>query len=101
MKIIDETLALARKECEKFQFDTTQTEKMLAAGRRDLQRELGRLEELIRQQPFPLEQIHHSLHALKGLFLFMGNPAASETCAQLEQRGDALVEDEILKLLSS
>lgn len=101
MKIIDETLELAREECEKFQFDTAQTEKMIQAGKRDLQRELNRLEKVIREHPLRLEQIHHSLHALKGLFLFMGNHAASEKCGQLEQYGDALVEEEVRKLLSN
>ena len=72
-KIITETAKIARENFEKFGFNDEQILQLLESGKRDLTLELSKLQQLLKDENTELDDINLSLHALKGLFLTMGN----------------------------
>ncbi len=86
--VIEETLRIAKEKFSSFGFKETQIEQLLGSGKRDLFNELEKLKSLLASQPQNIEQISKSLHALKGLFLNMGNTKAADLMADLRKEND-------------
>lgn len=86
-KLINETTEIARKHFQAFGFEDEQITSLLAAGQRDLTKELGKLQALLESDKIDIDVINLSLHALKGLFLNMGNIAVAEKLNELRQEG--------------
>jgi len=86
-KLIDETAEIARNHFQAFGFDDEQITSLLAAGQRDLTKELSKLQALLESEQIDIDALNLSLHALKGLFLNMGNTAVAEKLNELRQEG--------------
>ena len=100
-KVINETVEIARKHFKKFGFEDEQIVSLLESGKRDLTKELTKLQKLIEKELIEIDTINLSLHALKGLFLTMGNIAVADTLDDLRQEStDTLIIRKIKKLLS-
>jgi len=84
-KVIEETLKIAKEKFLKFGFKEEQIEQLLASGKRDLLSELEKLKALLATEPYDIEAINKSLHALKGLFFNMGNTEAGDIMADLRK----------------
>ena len=99
-ELIDETLELASKKFANFGFKEQQIEQLLASGRRDLEKELSKLKILIEEENVNIENVNHSLHALKGLLYNMGNTGAGDIMNDLRSEKDSTEEiAEIKKIL--
>lgn len=99
-KLINETIEIARKNFKGYGFEDAQVIPLLEAGRRDLTRELDKLHKLLEESALDIESINLSLHALKGLFLNMGNMTAADKLIELGQEStDARIISEIKSLL--
>lgn len=83
--VIKETLRIAKEKFSAFGFKEEQIEQLLASGKRDLLSELEKLKSLLSAEPYDIEQINKSLHALKGLFFNMGNTEAGDIMSDLRK----------------
>ena len=86
--VIEETLGIAKEKFSAFGFKEEQIEQLLASGKRDLLGELEKLKSLLAAEPYDIEQINKSLHALKGLFFNMGNTKAGDIMTDLRKGSD-------------
>ncbi len=77
-EIVKESAETARVYFQKFGFEPEKIEPLLEAGKRDLEKELSILENLKNEEPFPLEEVEYTLHAIKGLLFNMGHNTAAE-----------------------
>ena len=93
---IDESLEIAAEKFKAFGFSQVQIEQLLSSAKRDLEAEVGKLEELLRADSPDTAMINQSLHALKGLLYNMGHTEAGDKMAEL--RNDAGREDQIVKI---
>lgn len=84
-KVIDETMEIARQHFKNFGFEDEQILPLLESGRRDLTKELNNLQELLRKEVIEIDEINHSVHALKGLFLTMGNADVGNVLSELHK----------------
>ncbi|WP_345984711.1 hypothetical protein WCX49_08720 [Sulfurimonas sp. HSL-1656] len=84
-QLITDTLATARTHFAAFGLDAAQVDALLEAGTRDLRKELLQLKALVAVVPPDAERVAHSLHALKGLVMNMGNNDAGRVFAVLEE----------------
>jgi len=87
-KLINETLQIAQEKFAAFGFKKEQIEQLLVSGRRDLEKEIKKLDELIKEESMDIEQINQSLHALKGLLYNMGNTEAGDVMIDLKNNTD-------------
>lgn len=95
-----ETLAIAQKRFETFGFQEDQIEKLLISGRDDLEKEIGKLQHLLKEEKNNLSNINQTLHALKGLLYNMGNNAAGDMMNELrDQLEDAETIQKIKRLI--
>ncbi len=86
-KLINDTAEIARKHFQAFGFEDEQITALLAAGKRDLTKELSKLQALLESEQIDIDALNLSLHALKGLFLNMGNSMVAEKLNELRQEG--------------
>ncbi len=101
-KLIDDTTEIARKHFGGFGFSDDQVETLLASGKRDLVKEFGKLQLLLREESVDIEAINNSMHALKGLLSNMGNMALADKFIELRQVSeDGDIIDEIKVLLAT
>ena len=84
-KLINETIEIARKHFQGFGFSDEQTVPLLEAGKRDLTKELNKLQKLLDSEVIEVDEINLSFHALKGLLLNMGNSAIADKLVELRQ----------------
>ena len=84
-KLLTETLEIARKNFKKFGFEDEQIVSLLSSGEKDLSKELSKLQKLIENDPIDIATVNLSLHALKGLFLTMGNSIVADQLNELHQ----------------
>lgn len=99
-KLINETVEIARKHFKMFGFEDEQIGSLLKSGKRDLENELKRLQKVLEDEPINIDTINLSLHALKGLFLTMGNTTVADKLVELRQESDNMpMVNEIKELL--
>lgn len=87
-KLLNETMDIALKHFNQFGFENEQVVSLLTSGKRDLTKELGKLQKLLENEPIDVDAINLSLHALKGLFLTMGNTIVADKLNELRQEND-------------
>ena len=99
-KVINETVEMAHEHFKKFGFEDAQIVQLLESGKRDLTKELNKLQKILDQEPIEIDKVNLSIHALKGLFLTMGNAKAGEKLTELHNKsGDTRILAEIKFLL--
>jgi len=84
-ELIVETKKIASERFKTFGFGEAQIEQLLSSGERDIRKEAAHLQELLAEESADPEAINKSLHALKGLFLNLGNEALAEQLTDLRQ----------------
>lgn len=100
-KVIDETMEIARQHFKNFGFEDEQILSLLASGRRDLTQELDKLQELLKKEVIEVDKINLSVHALKGLFLTMGNVTVGEKLSEIHNKSeDTRIINEVKLLLA-
>jgi hypothetical protein len=82
-KLISETMQIARERFMAFGFKETQIEQLLESGKRDLEKEISKLSQLIGEDELNFQEINQSLHAIKGLLYNMGNMDAGDIMVDL------------------
>jgi hypothetical protein len=95
-RLIDETMQIAQKKFAAFGFKEEQIKKLLDSGRRDLEKEIGKLKSLIEEENVSIDQLNQSLHALKGLLYNMGNTDAGDIMMDIQT--DSSIPDHIEKI---
>lgn len=99
-KVINETVEMAHKHFKKFGFEDKQIVQLLESGKRDLTKELNKLQKLLEKETIEIDTVNLSLHALKGLFLTMGNTAVADKLIELHKESEGThIINEIKKLL--
>ncbi len=99
-KVINETVEMAHKHFKKFGFEDEQIVQLLESGKRDLAKELNKLQKLLEKEPIEIDTVNLSLHALKGLFLTMGNTDLADKLIELRQESvGTRITNDIQKLL--
>lgn len=99
--IINETEAMAYDHFKAFGFNEEQINSLINQGKKDLQKELGKLKTLLSDSDkASLVEINNSLHALKGLFSQFGNHHIAEELNEIrsDDKSKAILK-EISKLL--
>lgn len=77
-KIISETEVMAHDYFKAFGFEDEQINLLIMQGKKDLHKELTKLEALLHADPVSLDDINNVLHALKGLLFQLGNHVLAE-----------------------
>ena len=70
-------------------FQEDQIGALVETGERDLTQELDKLSKLLNEDQVNIEAINLSLHALKGLFLMMGNTQTANHLNELRQKSES------------
>lgn len=99
-QLINETVEMARQHFKGFGFEDEQIEPLLAAGERDLRKELDKLRQLLEQDTADIDSVNLSLHGLKGLLLNMGNTTVADKLVELRQEKDEHILTELKSLLA-
>jgi hypothetical protein len=100
-ELIEETKRIAKERFQAFGFGEGQIEQLLASGERDMKKELANLREILLQDPCDPERLNSSLHALKGLFLNMGNEEVAEKLSELRHDDNNTEKIAILRKLTN
>lgn len=82
-RIINETMVIAHQHFKKFGFENEQIVPLLESGKRDLTKELTKLQKLLEEEVIDIDKINLSTHALKGLFLTMGNVTVADKLIEI------------------
>jgi len=82
-KLLNETVEIARNYFLKLGFKNEQIAPLIESGKRDLTKELLKLQKLLEKHYKEIDTINLSLHALKGLFLTMGNITIADKLLEL------------------
>ena len=99
-KVINETVEIARKNFKEFGFEDEQIAQLIESGKRDLTKELTKLQTLLEKEVIEIDTINLSVHALKGLFLTMGNVTVGDKLTELHNESeDTRIISEIKLLL--
>ncbi len=77
-KIISETEVTAYNYLKAFGFEDEQITPLIIQGKKDLHKELTKLEVLLHADVISLDDINDVLHALKGLLFQLGNHELAE-----------------------
>ena len=100
-KVINETVEIARKNFKEFGFEDEQIAQLIESGKRDLTKELTKLQTLLEKEVIEIDTINLSVHALKGLFLTMGNVTVGDKLTELHNESeDTRIISEIKCLLA-
>jgi hypothetical protein len=83
--LIEETRKIAEERFKAFGFAKEQIDQLVASGERDMRAELVKLQVLLEEENPDTEKLNQSLHALKGLFLNMGNEALALKFSELRE----------------
>lgn len=87
-KVIKETIEIAHRYFQTFGFENEQIVQLLESGKRDLTKELNKLQKLLEKEIIEIDTVNLSLHALKGIFLTMGNTDVANKLIELRQESD-------------
>jgi phenylalanyl-tRNA synthetase beta subunit len=96
-QFVEESLQIAAEKFKAFGFKEAQIEKLLASARQDLEKEIGRLRELLGCHEPDTEKVNQVLHALKGLLYNMGNTEAGDLMSDLKNGSDGVGQIEAIK----
>ncbi len=83
--IINETEIIAQKHLSSFGFNEEQVSTLIVQGKKDLHKELAKLEVFLNVDTDFLEDINNVLHALKGLFSQLGNHEIAEQLNEIRE----------------
>lgn len=95
--IISETEVIAYDYLKDFGFNEEQISSLIVQGRKDLHKELTKLETLLDTDSVSLDDINNVLHALKGLLFQLGNHDVAEKLNEIRSHHESEV---ILKEIS-
>ena len=96
--IMNETETIAVSHLKNFGFNEDQVSALISQGKKDLDKELGKLE--IQLDTGSVEGINNALRALKGLFSQLGNHNVAEQLNEIrEGQGREAKLKEVSKLL--
>ena len=99
-KIISQTEVIAFDYLKAFGFADEQINTLIGQGKRDLHKELTRLQTLIHAETIFYKDINNVLHALKGLLFQLGNHEVADQLNEIKSHLDAEVSlKEIVLLL--
>ena len=87
-ELINETVKISRKYFKGFAFEDEQIALLLESGKRDLTKELTKLKKLLESEQIDIDAVNRSTHALKGLFLTMGNNSIGEKLNELRKENE-------------
>lgn len=87
-QLIDETIKNANQYFVGLGFQEDQAKALLESGKRDLTEEVNKLSNLLKEEHINIDTINLSLHALKGLFLMMGNTKVADKLNELRQENE-------------
>jgi hypothetical protein len=97
--LINNTKEIAYTYFKALEFPDEHIEPLLTIGMKDLKRELTKLEEILKEEPMNKEDIHNTLHALKGLFGQLGYQEMLEKLEKLEADSNkVLIPKDILRV---
>ncbi|WP_309496438.1 hypothetical protein [Sulfurovum sp.] len=83
--IINETEIIAQRHLSSFGFNEEQVSTLIVQGKKDLHKELVKLEVFLNIDTDSLADINNVLHALKGLFSQLGNYKIAEQLNEIEE----------------
>ena len=96
--IISETEIIAYDYLKAFGFSEEQISSLITQGKKDLDKELTKLETLLlHADTVPLDDMNNVLHALKGLLFQMGNHTLAEKLNEIRSNDEREI---VLKELS-
>lgn len=99
-ELINETVKISRKYFKELSFEDEQITSLIESGKRDLTKELTKLQKLFESEIIDITAVNLSLHALKGLFLTMGNIKIGNMFDELHNENDnSRIITEIMRLL--
>lgn len=84
-RIIRETEEHALAYLKAFGFQDEQVNTLISQGKKDLVRELTKLQELMAEDEVPLEDVNNVLHALKGLLFQLGNHDLAQKLVEIRE----------------
>ena len=90
-KIISETEVIAYNYLKAFGFEDEQITLLIIQGKKDLHKELTKLETLMHADVVSLDDINDVLHALKGLLFQLGNHELAEKLNEIRSHLDSEV----------
>ncbi len=82
-KLISQTEEIAFKHLKAFGFQDEQIDQLIIQGKKDLRKELIKLEILLQEDEISYNDINNVLHALKGLLFQLGNHEAAERLIEI------------------
>lgn len=94
--LIDETEMMANVYFKDFGFTEDQIDTLITQGKKDIYKEVAKLEMLLNTDTEPLEEINNVLHALKGLFFQLGNHELAEQLGEISE--DDRVKDRLKEI---
>jgi len=98
--IIDQIEITTTKYLSDVGFEMEQIESLITKGKRDLTKVLQNLKNTLDETPMSIDDLDHSLHALKGLLFQLGNNELAEKVNDARSySGDKTVISELKKLL--
>ncbi len=96
-KLISHTEEIAFDYLKAFGFKDEQIDQLIIQGKKDLRKELIKLEILLHDDKISYDDINNVLHALKGLLFQLGNHEAAERLIEIRSHLD---NEETLKELA-
>jgi len=94
--LIEQTLEIAFVKFKKFGFKDEQIQQLVKSGKKDLEKEIHNLTNILKSEQLDFTSLNDSLHALKGLLLNMGNEQIANKLIEL--RNDENSEDKIIEI---
>ena len=88
-KIISETEVIAFDYLKAFGFVDEQVNTLILQGKKDLRKELTKLQTLIHSDVASLDDINNVLHALKGLLFQLGNHNVANQLTEIRSHLDS------------
>jgi uncharacterized protein with gpF-like domain len=97
--IIENTLNMAQNKFKGFGFKDEQIAQLLSSGRQDLEKEIGKLRDILTEDSIETKALNDSLHALKGLLLNMGNAEEANKLIEIKNGDDNTLKIEQIKII--
>ena len=89
--IIKETEAIAYGYLKEFGFKDEQITPLVTMGKRDLNKELSKLKDLLADDVVVIDDVNNVLHALKGLLFQLGNHTLADQLNEIRSQLDSKV----------
>lgn len=88
-KIISETEVIAFDYLKAFGFADEQVNTLIIQGKKDLRKELTKLQTLLHAEVVSYDDINNILHALKGLLFQLGNHNVADQLGEIRSQLDS------------